>query len=177
MRRNTRRIALCGLLSAMAVAVMLPGGVIPAAQYCCPILAMAVLLPIRIEFGPRTMLTAYAAVSILALLLSADKESAFVYLFLGWYPAEQSYFYRLRPRAVRLVAILAVFNGCVLAMYALLVHVFLPETAVEFSGYSAAFAAVLMVLGNVAFLLTDFLLVRLGRLWKSKLRRRWFREN
>lgn len=169
-------MALCGLLSALAVAVMLLGSLFPMAVYCCPILAMGILLPIRDEFGTQTALTAYAAVAILTLLLAADRELAGIYLFLGWYPAAQPYFYRLRPSALRILAILAACNGCVVAMYALLLYVIFPDTAVlDFFGCSGVMLGVLLVMGNVVFLITDFLLRRLSRLWKSSLRRRWFR--
>jgi len=165
-------LALCGLLSGLAVVVMLLGGVIPVAVYCCPILAMVILLPVREEFGTRAALTVYAAVSLLTLLLAADKELAFVYLFLGWYPAAQPRFYRLRPAALRIFAILAACSACTVSMYALLLKVFCPgAVTTEFDGYSAAFRITLLVLGNVVFLMTDFVLLRMSRLWNTRLRR------
>lgn len=177
MRMKTRRLALGGVLCALAVSAMLLGGMVPVAVYSCPILAMVALLPLREEFGTPTALTAYAAVALLALLLTADKEAACVYVFLGWYPPVQPYFDRIRPRALRLTAMLAACNACVLAMYALLVSLFrLEAVATEFAGFSGVFLAALLTMGNVVFVVTDIVLERLGRLWRTRLRRRWFRE-
>ena len=44
MRKTTAaQVALCGLLGALAVVIMLLGGIIPVATFCCPVLA-AVLI-------------------------------------------------------------------------------------------------------------------------------------
>ncbi len=51
MRETSRRMAVCGLLCALAVVLMLLGGVIPLAVYACPILVMAVLLPVQEQYG------------------------------------------------------------------------------------------------------------------------------
>lgn len=53
MRARSRRMALCGVLCALAEVFLLLGGLIPAALYACPILAMLSLLPVREECGPR----------------------------------------------------------------------------------------------------------------------------
>ena len=41
MREKSREAAFCGVLAALAETVLLLGGVIPAATFCCPLLAMA----------------------------------------------------------------------------------------------------------------------------------------
>ena len=38
-------IALCGVLAALATALMLLGGIFPGATYCAPLLASLVLIP------------------------------------------------------------------------------------------------------------------------------------
>ena len=43
------------------------------------------MLPVLEELGPKAAGTSYAAAAILALLLAPDRETAFVYLFFGWY--------------------------------------------------------------------------------------------
>lgn len=172
MRGQAYRAALCGVLCALAAALMLLGGIVPAAVYCCPILAMVVLLPVREEFGSRWALTAYAAVSLLTLLLAANSEATFVYLFFGWYPAAQPRFYRLRPAVLRTFALLAVFGASACTLYLLLLKVFcLEAVTAEFAGYSAAFSALLLTLGGGVFLVTDRLLLRMSRLWNTRLRR------
>lgn len=173
---NARKMALCGLLCALAEVCLLLGGLIPVALYCSPILAMAALLPVREECGVRMALTAYAAVAVLSLLLAADKELAGVYLFLGWYPAAQPALDALRPRAVGTAAKLLACNLSAGALYALLIWVFrLEAVAAEFRTLSGAFLLLLLLMANLVFLLTDRLLHRLTLLWRRRLRSRWFR--
>ena len=71
MRGQSRRVALCGVLCALAEVFLLLGGLVPAALYACPILAMLALLPVREECGVRFALVSWAAVGLLALLLGA----------------------------------------------------------------------------------------------------------
>ena len=63
-------------------------------------------------------LTAYAAVSLLALLFVPDKEVALIFVFLlGYYPLAKPKFERIRPAVLRIVCKLLLCNGTVLAMY------------------------------------------------------------
>ena len=82
-RKESSKIAFCGLMVALSVVLMLTGGLIPIATYCAPMAAGLLLLPILLEYGKKASWTAYAAVSLISLLLGADKEAAFFYLFLG----------------------------------------------------------------------------------------------
>ena len=52
MKGQSRKIALCGVLCALAVVILLLGGLLAVAIYCAPLLAMAVLLPhVMREYG------------------------------------------------------------------------------------------------------------------------------
>lgn len=172
----SRRIALCGVLCALAECFLLLGGLIPAALYACPILAMAALIPVREECGGRFALVSWAAVALLGLLLCPDKELAGVYLALGWYGAAQPRFDALRPRALSVFLKLIVFLFCTLGLYASLIWLFRLESLVrEFSQSSTILLAMLLGLGCVIFLMTDLVLRRFARLWRVRLRQRWLR--
>ena len=84
MRRKSRRMALCGIMVALAIVIMLMGGVIPLATFCCPVLASLTLIPVLMESGKKWTLMAYAATAALGLMLSPDKESALLFAFLGY---------------------------------------------------------------------------------------------
>ena len=83
-RQQSRRMALCGVLAALALVFLSMGGMIPFATFCCPILAMLCMLPVLEEYGAKTAVVFYAAVSLLALLIAPDKEVSLLYVFLGW---------------------------------------------------------------------------------------------
>ena len=176
MRTQSRRIALCGLLTALAVTLLMLGGIIPLATFCAPLLAIAVLLPVLAEFGPRYAWAAWAAVSILTLLLAADRELALVYLFFGWYPILRPRLETIPNRVLRLLSKIALCNLLIGAMYGLALFVFQMEAlAAEFAGASAALLLSTLVLGNIVFLLMDKVLGRLLALWQRKLRKRFMK--
>ncbi len=177
MKARSRRAALSGVLCALAEVLLLLGGLVPAALYACPILAMLALLPLREEYGPNAALTAWAAVSLLALLLCPDKELAGVYLALGWYPPLQSRFDAIRPRLLRSAAKLAAFLLCTCVLYAALVFLFQLESVVrELAEATPLLLLLLLLTGCLVFLLTDVLLRRFASLWRKTLRPRFLRS-
>ena len=80
---HSGKIALGGVLAALAVVVMCLGGMIPLATYICPILCMLLQSTVLQKCGGRVAWAWFFAVSILSLLLSPEKEGAAVFLFLG----------------------------------------------------------------------------------------------
>lgn len=168
------RVALCGVFGALALALMLMGGILPAATFAAPAFAGILIMPAAVEFGVRTGALLYAAIGILALFAVPDKEMALIFLFfLGYYPLVKIYLERIRPRAARWAAKLALFNACVFAMYWLILAVFpLPEVAQEYAEMGRAFLAALIVLANVTFVLYDVAVARLVGLYCAKLRPR-----
>jgi len=167
-----RSIALCGVLAALAVVLLTLGGVIPAAVLCAPILAMIILLPVLEELGPRAAWTSYAAAALLALLLTADRETAFVYVFFGWYPILRPKIASLPSRPLRVLARLAVCNAAIFLLYGVVLR-FLGLTA-DLLEAAWLFNALLLLMGNLTFLLVDLVLGRYSALWRRKLRQRFF---
>ncbi|WP_297311881.1 hypothetical protein [uncultured Oscillibacter sp.] len=168
---RARPLALCGLLSALAAALLILGGVLPGMVFCAPILAMGVLLPVLEEWGPKAAGTSYAAVSILALLLPANRETAFVYLFFGWYPILRPKIAALPSRPLRVLARLAVCSAAAVLLYGL---------ALRLMGLTEEIAAwyvnaLLLAAGNAVFLLTDATLARLTGVWHWKLKKHLYR--
>ena len=99
----SRRMALCGVLSALTLLFLCLGSLFPFATFCCPILAMLCLLAVVEEFGTKSALTCYLAAALLAALLAPDKEAALLFAFLGWYPALRPHIdSRVRHTALRL---------------------------------------------------------------------------
>lgn len=167
-RRQSRKTALCGMMAALSVVILCLGGLIPLATFACPMLAMVCLIPAVCEYGQGTALLLYGAAAILGLLLCSDKEIAFLYAFLGWYPAVRAKLHCV-PKAVRWLVKCGLFSAAMLAMYALLLCLFRLEAVVEeFSEYSAAMTVALLVLGNVTFLVFDQALARLTTLYQKK---------
>ena len=171
MKLKSRQMALCGVLCALAEVVLLVGGIFPLATFCAPMLAMAVLLPILAEYGPRMAAAAYGAVALLALLLAPDREMALIFAFFGWYPLLQPKLQQVPSHLPRLVCKLLFCNLSIALTYGLLLWVFQLGDLAE---STPLLNALLVVCGNVTFLLLDRALVRLTLLWQRKLRRKFF---
>lgn len=170
---RARSLALCGVLAALAAALLILGGVLPGMAFCAPILAMSVLLPVLEELGPKAAATTYAAAAILALLLAPNRETAFVYLFFGWYPILRPKIAALPSRLLRVLARVAVCSAAALLLYGLVLRLMgLTEDLLEAAWY---FNAALLAMGNVVFLLTDATLARLTRVWHWKLKKYLYR--
>lgn len=172
-RKNSAgKMALSGTLAALAVVIMTLGGVIPLATYCCPILACVLLLPVLDECGRKIAWVWYAAVAVLSMLLSPDKEAAGVFLFLGYYPICKPGLDKL-PKVLRWVCKVLLFNAAVVLLYALLIWAMgLDALAAEFREAGAVLLTVLLLMGNATFLLVDILLEKLTVFYQIKKRKK-----
>ena len=171
-RKRTAQLALAAVLCALAVTVMMLGGLIPAATFCCPMLAGFLTIPILCECGTGMALCAYAAIAILSCLLGPDKEAAAIYLFLGWYPVIRPKLERIR-QPFRFALKLLIFNCAVAVVYFLLLFVLgLDALRAEFSGMGRVMLIVTLLLGNGVFFLFDFVLPRLTLLYQYRFRSR-----
>lgn len=174
---ESRRIALAGVFGALALALMLAGGVLPLATFAAPAIAGILIMPVAIEFGRKTGCLLYAAIGLLSLLLVPDREMSLIFLcFFGFYPLLKTDLERLRARAARLFTKLAVFNACVVGMYAAILFVFpIPAVAAEFAEMGVWLAGALLALGNVTFLIYDVAVARIVSLYCARLRPRLMR--
>lgn len=169
--RNARKIALTGMLCALAVVIMMMGGLIPLATFCCPMLAGLMLVPVFVECGEKLTYGAYIAIAALSLMLSPDKESALVFAFLGYYPALRWRIEQLRGAPLRLLLKLLIFNAAVIIMYALCVWVFQMEQIIaEYREMGRILLIVCLALGNICMLLFDRLLAIMTNVYVYKLR-------
>ena len=161
MRRPAKFVALGGMLSALALVIMCLGSIVPVATFVCPALAMITgQITVRL-CGKRIGWCWYGTVAILSLLLSFDKESATVFVFLGYYPIIKSWFERYK---FAWIGKCIYFNVSVAVMYFLLLRLFgLAELSGEYAELSRIGVAILLVLGNVTFYLLDIILTRCSK--------------
>lgn len=123
MKSTAKELALGGMFTALGVVFLCLGGIVPLALYACPILASAVLLPVRENCRRSVVWSCYAAIAVLGTLLGPDKESALLFVFLGYYPIVKPRFDAIRRRPLRLAAKLLLAIAAVGAEYAFLLFV------------------------------------------------------
>ena len=174
--KKSRKMALTGMLCALAVVLMMLGGVIPLATFCCPALAGLMLIPVFVECGEKLSWCAYAAIAALSLILCPDKEAALLLAFIGYYPILRWRLDQLRSRLLRVVAKLGVFNLAVLAMYALSILVLqMDQILREYQEMGLALTVACLLIGNVTLLLYDRLIAIMTALYVNRLRDRMMR--
>lgn len=165
---KTKQIALGGVLAALAVVLLTLGGLIPIGTYIAPMVAALPLVILLAELPGSLCLGWYCIVALLGVLLCPDKETAFVFVFLGWFPLAKPGLDRL-PKLPGLLCKLLIFNASTAALYALLILVFRLDALVqEAKETGLVMLLVILLLGNLSFLLFDVLLGRLTVLYRIK---------
>ena len=171
-RENAHAAALCALLAALGTAVMLAAGLIPVLTYCSPLIASLFLIPVHREYGKGRAWMTWAATALLSGILCADKEAAFFYVFLGFYPILKPSFDRA-GRFGGFAAKLLFFAAALLAMYSLILFVLGLDIALEgkrsILALCFALAAVMLVF--------DLVLRRMTLLYERRIRKVFFKRN
>ena len=178
LRQHSQLMALCGVLAALALVFLGMGSLLPAATFCCPILAMLCMLPVVEEYKARTALLFYAAAALLALFLVADKEVALLYAFLGWYPAARPGLNRrIGSKVLNLLVKLLLFAVAVGAMYALAIPMLgMTYLAAEYAAGGTVLLVIMVAMGCVIWLLFDRVLARFTILYHKKWRQKLLRH-
>ena len=171
-RNNTKRLALCGILAALALALMFLG-VLPFAAIACPVLASLVLIPVYIECGKQWGWLWFLAVAILAVLIAPEKESAILFVFFGYYPMIKKYLGRL-PKMLKYFAKFLYINLLIFVAYWLMLKVFgLTSVSEDFKDIQRWTLAVMLVLANASFFVYDILIDRIEVVYHVRLRRKF----
>lgn len=110
------RLSFCALLAALGTAFMLAGNLIPILTYVSPLAASLTLIPVLTEFGKKYAWMTWAVTAALALILCTDREAAFFYLFVGYYPIIRPDLNRIRSKPARILAKLGVFSAGIALM-------------------------------------------------------------
>lgn len=175
--KTSRKVAFGGVVSALSLLCMFLSGVFPFAEYTCPAAAGIVLVALVIDFGKKVAFAAYGAVALLSLIITPNKEAALLFiLFLGYYPIVKGILEQTKSRVIEWVLKIILFNAMIVAAYWILINLFEMTEIFEqltFGGVQLAMEAtlaVLLVLGNVTFVLYDVALSRLIMVYCQVLR-------
>lgn len=154
MKKNTGKIALCGVLSALSVAVML-FSYFPSMTYAVPAIAGMVFIILVVETDYKWAFTAFGTTSILVLLLAEPEAKLMFVAFFGYYPILKGIIEKLRNPVLEYGLKFLIFNVVMIAAYLLIIFVF--QTPVESMGDFAKYSLwLLWGLGNLTFLVYDF---------------------
>lgn len=155
------KIALGGVLAALAVVIMCLGGMIPLATFICPMLCAIIQHAVLRCCGQRIAWAWFGAVAILSLMLGPDKEAALVFCLIGCYPNLKLHFEKNKLCVLWKTLF---FNGAICLLYGLLLKLFGMDTVMaEYEELGVIGLIFMLLLGNVSFFLLDRLLTILSR--------------
>ena len=171
--RKSAKTALGGIIAALSLVIMLLSTIIPFLTYVLPAFAGAVLIIMVIEIGKKWSVCTYVAVSLLSLMLLADKETAMMYVaFFGYYPIIKEVLENKLHKVVCILLKLLTFNASIVLAYLLMIYVFaIPIEGMD--DFGKATVPILLGLGNLLFVLYDFVLSRFILLYTFNFRKRF----
>ncbi|MCI8554446.1 MAG: hypothetical protein HFJ80_05820 [Clostridiales bacterium] len=154
--KQTSKVALCGILSALSLLLMVMT-IVPVATYALPAMAGAVLIPVVMEAGVKWGWLSYAAVGLLSFLVAPDPEAKVLFLtFFGYYPVLKCLLERMKKRWAEWLIKLILFNGSMAGSYWLTIFVFhLPS---DFQLFGVSLPLIFLLIGNVVFVIYDLAL-------------------
>ncbi len=169
--KKTGKTAVGGVITALSVAAMFLTAILPFFTYVLPICAGMLMIIVNDELGRLWSLGVYFAVSALSLLVVADKEAALMYIaFFGYYPIIKGKIEHLN-KVFAFVLKLLIFNSSVVFAYFLILK-FFGFSGEEFNEFGKFTVPILLVLGNILFVLTDYILTLLTALYRKRFQSR-----
>lgn len=174
---STFRIAFCGVIAALSLALMMLTSLIPVGTYAFPCFAGIFISAIVIEYKAKWAFGVYAVVSVLALLLAGDKEAAVYFVFIfGYYPIVKGLVEgKIKNKAIQYIIKFAVFN--IAAVCAFFVGTFLLSvSAEEYTLFGIYIPWVFLVAGNLFFLIYDYAVSVFVTQYVQRLRNKLFKK-
>ena len=168
---NALKITLSSAIAALSLVLMLMTGMLPLGTFALPCIAGMIVTSVVIECGYKWAFSVYAVVSVLALIVAADKEAVvyFVMLF-GYYPLLKGIFEgRIKNIFVQYVLKYAVFNAAVISAFFISIFILLvPIEEFSIGDYYAPW--IFLVAGNIFFILYDKAITSVVTLYIRRLR-------
>ncbi len=167
-------IALSGILSAICIVLMFCTGFIPIGVYILPAVAGLVVWIIYREISRKWALLCYAAVALLALLLTPDMESKLLFFgFFGYYPIIRDILTKVKPAVLSFLLRFLCFNIPVVAIYVFLLNVLgMGQLLEDFAGFGQFAVLVFWAIGNFTFVCYDICLNQLSYVYEKWLRKK-----
>ena len=158
---KSSKTALGGIIAAVSIVLMFLTSVIPALTYAVPAAAGLLLLIMVIELDKKWATVVYVAVSILSLLLIADKEAAVMYFaFFGYYPIVKQPIEKHFNKIVSWIFKFLIFNSSIIISYVFLIYVFALDFD-DFGEFTKVTLIITYIAFNFVFLIYDIALTRL----------------
>ncbi|MBQ7047086.1 MAG: hypothetical protein IJN85_05040 [Oscillospiraceae bacterium] len=170
--KQTSKIALSAVISALSVALMALISVIPTLELALPAIAGAFTAVIIIEMNRKWAAAVWISVSVLSLLIVPNKEVAILYAaFFGIYPVLKSVLESKTPKWLEYLIKLLSFNVVIFLAYFLMMKLMNLEIE-ELETFGNLAIPLLLGAASVVFLLYDYAMTKLITLYNIRLRKK-----
>lgn len=173
MKNKTKNTAVCGLMTALSVVLMMLTTLVPVFMYVLPIVTGLLVLFVADVSNKKWGAGVYFSTAFLSLLLITDKEAALTYaLFFGYYPLIKDIIEKL-PKLISWILKFVIFNLSAVGIGVISFYLF-GVSGDEYNEFGKYTIPILLVMANVAFVLYDvcltrnrFLLIRISDKFKK----------
>ncbi len=164
--RQSKKIALCAVFSALGVVILYMGAVIEVLDLSAAAIASMLCVVVISEIGGAYPWLLYSVTSLLSLLLLPNKFGALIYaLMAGYYPMLKSKIEQLRSKGLRLLFKIGFFN---LSMSAIILA---SKLIFKLPGLTKWYIIAFYAIGNFTFVIFDIVLSLLIRAYFVRYRR------
>ena len=169
-RNQSGRIALAGMLSALAVVILTLGSLVDVVELSAAALASFAVMVAVLELGTGWAVGVFAVSAVLSLLLFPMRIATVTFaLFFGYYPVLKVYLDKLRVRPLRWAVKFACFNAFLVLAALLLGEIAGLEAEV---GEAKWLYGALLALGNATLAVYDVAIARISLLYIKKCKNR-----
>ena len=169
-RNKSGRIALAGMLSALAVVILTLGSLIDVVELSAAAMASFAVMVAVLELGAGWAVGVFAVSAVLSLLLFPMRIATVTFaLFFGYYPVLKVYLDKLRVRPLRWAVKLVCFNAFLVLSALLLGELAGLDAEV---GTAKWLYGALLALGNATLAVYDVAIARISLLYIRKCKNR-----
>ncbi len=159
MKNKTKNTAVCGLITALSVVLMMLTTLVPVFMYVLPIITGLLVLFVADIADKKWGAGVYFSTAFLSLLLITDKEAALTYaLFFGYYPLIKDTIEKL-PKALAWALKFIMFNLAAVGIGVISFYLF-GVSGDEYNEFGKYTIPILLIMANAAFILYDFCLTK-----------------
>ena len=152
--KNTKKITLCGMVSALAVVIMLTS-YFPYLTYAIPAMAGLFMIVPLIACGVAWGCGAYISSAVIILIVGEMESKILYVMLLGYYPILKSIIERLHKHVIEWVLKLICFNIAAVAFYYVATSTVIGVSFDDFGEWGKYGAWAFLGLCNVVFVIYD----------------------
>lgn len=168
--KNTKKITLCAMISALSVVVMLTS-YFPYLTYAIPAIAGIFIMVPLIECGVPWAIFSYIASAAIVFFVGENEAKLLYILFLGYYPILKSVIERIKKQFVEWILKLLCFNAATLLFYYVASALF--SISFDDLGSLGKYGApIFLLLCNIVFVVYDIGISRVASYYMISLHNR-----